>query len=126
MSTKQRHVIAMRRLVRQIGGGIDPGEGAEIVDEVRLIEVAAIQRDIGPFHALAAFHSTQGLLEAANAAKHFGRESGFIAKHLDESLGTESDLIRDACDSGPLRLGHKTAQCEPHSGVTIEASGEFG
>ena len=77
----------MLRPVRHIGGRIDAGERAEIVDEMGLIEVAAIQRNLGPFHALLPIHLIQGLLKAANAAKHLGREPGFIAEDLDESLG---------------------------------------
>src|SRR5580698_712061 len=80
----QGHVVAMFGAVGEIGGGIDAGKSAEIVDKMRLVEVAAIQRDVRPFHNTAAFHKIQRLLKAADAAKHFGRESGVIAKQLDE------------------------------------------
>jgi len=76
----------MPSLVREIGGRIDAGECAEIVDEVRLVEVTAIEGDVGPFDALAVLHAAQRLLEPPDAAEHFGRESGLIAKHLDKGV----------------------------------------
>jgi hypothetical protein len=61
--------------MRKVGRRIDSGEHAEIVDEVRLIEIAAIEGDAGPFDSPAAFHAVQGPVEAPDAAKYFGRES---------------------------------------------------
>ena len=35
-------------MVGEILGGIDAGEGAEVVDEVGLIEIAAVESDVSP------------------------------------------------------------------------------
>ena len=40
-------------MVGEILGGIDAGEGAEVVDEVCLIEIAAIESDIRPANGTA-------------------------------------------------------------------------
>ena len=116
----------MRRPVRKVGGWIDPGECAEIVDEVRLIEVAAIQGDLGPIDALAAFHAVQRPVEAPDAAKHFGRESSLIAKHLDEALGAEPDLFAHRRHGCQVRSRHEAVQGESHGVMLIEASRQLG
>ena len=48
---------------------------AEIVDEVRLVEVAAGQRDIRPIHARPAWDAAERGLEAAHAAVEFRRKA---------------------------------------------------
>ncbi len=42
-------VVAMEGgMIREVFGGVDTGEGLEVVDKVRLIEVTAILGDAGP------------------------------------------------------------------------------
>src|ERR1700677_2125254 len=115
----------MWRAVREIRSGINPGEGTEIVDEMRLIVVSAIQRDIGPLHRLAAFHAPECLLETADAAKYLGREPGSIPKSLDESFGTQANLFRQARYGAELRLGHELAQRESDGASRIVSTAEF-
>src|ERR1700722_3779577 len=115
----------MRRAVREIRSGINPGEGAKIVDEMHLIKVSSIQRDIGPLHRLAAFHAPQCLLEAADAAKHLWRESGSIPKSLDESFRTQANLFRHTRYGAQLRLRHEPAQRESDGAARIVSTAEF-
>ena len=116
----------MRRPVREVGGRIDAGECAEIVNEMRLIEVAAIQRDVSPFDALAAFHAVQRPVEAPDTAKHFGRESSLIAKHLNEALGAETDLFAHRRHGCHVRSGHEAAERESYGAMLMEAPRQFG
>lgn len=44
----QRHVVEVLRFVPHVRGGIDARKGAKVMNEVRLIEVAAGKRDICP------------------------------------------------------------------------------
>ena len=48
-------VVVARKagVVREVFGWIDAGEGAEVVDEVCLIEIAAIESDIRPANGTA-------------------------------------------------------------------------
>ena len=90
---------------------------------MRLIEIAAIQGDLDPFDALAAFHEIEGLLKTADPAKHLGREPGFIAEGLDESLGAQSDLVRHARYGGRMRFSHAPAQGESDRAVRVAPPG---
>lgn len=119
-------MVAMLRAVRQVGGGINPGKRSEIVDEVGLVEVAAIQRDVGPFHSRAVLYMLQRPLEALDAAEHFGRKSSFIAKHLDKALGAKADLFADRRNGWHLGSSHEPAQRESHGGVAIGTPRKFG
>lgn len=58
-------------MVREIFGGIDAGEGAEVVDKVRLIEITAVESDIGPANGTARCDAAENRLEATNAAEKF-------------------------------------------------------
>ncbi len=40
-------------VVGEVFGGIDAGEGAEIVDEMSLIEIAAVEGDVSPANGTA-------------------------------------------------------------------------
>ncbi len=51
----------------------DTGEGPEVVDEVRLVEVTATKSYVRPLYALPASDETDNLLEAADAAEQLGR-----------------------------------------------------
>src|ERR1700679_29108 len=96
----------MRRSMRQIGRRLDSRERAEVMIEMRLIEVTGIQRNPGPCHASAPIQMVQSLLKSTDAAKCLGRETGLIAKNLNESLGAEGDLFRERRDGCDMRLAH--------------------
>ncbi len=55
-------------MVGEVFGGIDAGERAEVVDKVRLIEIAAIDSDIGPPNGPTRRDAAEHALETANAA----------------------------------------------------------
>ena len=116
----------MLRPTGYVGRRIEARKRPKIVDEVRLIEVTAIQRDIGPLDVLANAHAAQRLLKSPDAAKNFGRESGFVAKYLDESPGAQADLPAHRRHAGHMRRRHEAAQSEPHRAVPIESPLEFG
>ena len=43
-------MIEMRGLVREVSRRVNAGEGLEVVDEMRLIEVTATQRHVRPIN----------------------------------------------------------------------------
>jgi len=76
----------------EIGARIDAGEGAEVVIEVRLVEVAAPERDVGPIDVVPAMNAVQHLLEAANPAEELGSESDLFTEDLNKPAPAEADV----------------------------------
>src|SRR5690349_12755559 len=92
----------------QIGAGTDAGEDAELVDEVRLIVVATVQREARPVDAslgadgVDAPHSS---LEAADTSIVLGREAHFLLEEAREMPATETRFLRDPRDACHGRYG---------------------
>lgn len=77
----------------EVGGRVDSGKTSEIMDEMGLIEVAAIQRDLRPIDFMPVAEDAQDFLKTENPAKQFwGQSDGFMEK-LDEAPGAETHLI---------------------------------
>jgi hypothetical protein len=72
-------------VVREVFGRIDAGEGAEVVDEVCLIEIAAIESDIGPANGTARRDAAKDRLEAANAAEELRGQANVMLEEFDET-----------------------------------------
>lgn len=79
--------------VRYVSCGIDAGKFFEIVDKMRLIEIAAISRQVYPGKVCIGPNLLQDLLKAANASKEFRRKSNFIGKKLDEATRADANVI---------------------------------
>ena len=79
----------------EVGGGGHAGEGLEVVDEMGLVVVAAIERDLCPIDLPGAVYRVEGLLEAAHAAEGFRRESDLLAKDFDEAARAEADFLSE-------------------------------
>jgi len=90
-------------MVRKIFGGIDTGERAEIVNEVGLIEVSAIESDVGPTNRTARGDAAQNRLEATNAAEKFRGQADVMLEELDETARTEAGFVNDSGDVRGLR-----------------------
>ena len=58
----------------------EPGELAKIVDEMRLIIIAAIERDIDPVNLALSMYGFQNALEPAHAAESFRREADLFVE----------------------------------------------
>ena len=84
----------MRSAERQVLRRAEPAELAEVMIEVRLIEVAARQRDVGPIHIILALNRRDDILKTPDAAEQFGRHTDLIAKQLDKTPLAEADTIR--------------------------------
>ena len=97
------NVIQVGRGGGEVGGGGHAGEGLEVVDEMGLVVVAAIECDLCPIDLPGAMYRVEGLLEAAHAAEGFRRESDLLAKELDETARAEADFFRECSDGGDVR-----------------------
>jgi len=82
-------------VVIEILDGIDAGEGAEVVDKMRLVVVTAVQDQFAPANLLTAGNIFQHGLEAADAAKHFRRHAYVLFEEFDEAAGAESGFGGD-------------------------------
>jgi hypothetical protein len=92
----ERDVILELCFVGDVGGGVDAGECAEIVNEMRLVEVAARQRDLRPVDdgaSRGASDVTQNFLETLHAAKQLWSKADLLRKKLDEAAIAETNLI---------------------------------
>ena len=83
----------MLGLLSQVSRGIDAGKFLEIVDKMRLIEIAAARGQVHPVKLSPGMDLLQDLLEAAHATKKFGRESHFIGENLDEAARADPNLV---------------------------------
>ena len=89
-------------VVREVFGRIDAGEGAKVVDEVCLIEIAAIESDIRPANGTARRDAAKDRLEAANAEELRG-QAHVMLEEFDEPAGAEASFGDDLGDVGRLR-----------------------
>jgi len=90
-------------MVGGVFGGIDAGEGAEVVDKVRLIEIAAIDGDIGPPDGPTRRDAAEHALETANAAKKLRGQADVMLEEFDETARAEAGFGGDFADVSGLR-----------------------
>ena len=86
-------MVDMFASMGEVGGGADSRKALEIMDEMGLIEVAAIQRDLRPIDFLSVAEGVQNLLKTQDPAKQFRRQSDGFIKNLDEPPGAVTCLI---------------------------------
>ena len=92
---QDRDVVEMLGSVSGVRRRTEAGKSPEVVDEVSLIEITALQRHSGPVHLLAGPDATQDLLKAPDAAKQFWRQPHLISENVDKAPGAEADLASD-------------------------------
>lgn len=88
-----RNVVEVRRCHGQVGSWRDSGEGLKVVNEVGLVIVAAVERDLGPFHFVHLMQRMQYQLETAHAAIHFGRKPDLLPEKRNETPLAEPDFL---------------------------------
>ena len=123
---QDRQVVVVAREILVIGeifGGIDSGEGAEVVDEMRLVEIAAVQRDASPVDGFAAGDLAENLLEAAHAAEEFWRHANVLFEKLDEAAGAEAGFAGDVGDFCGGRPRQEIADGVFDDGLAVEHAG---
>src|SRR6516225_11647013 len=94
-SVGTRNMIEMLGPVAEIRRRSQAGKRVEIVDEMRLIVVAAGQGQVGPGDALQALYRSQHLLKTLHPAEQFRCQPNLLGEQLDESPGAEIDLSAD-------------------------------
>jgi hypothetical protein len=76
----------------QVGAWSQSSKSLKVVDEMRLVEISAGEREVCPSGGLSSFDPPQHLLKAEHAAERFGRESDGFLEQGDESLRTQAKL----------------------------------
>lgn len=87
------------------------------MDEMGLVVVAAIERDLCPIDLPCVVYGVEGLLEAAHAAEGFGCESDLPVKDFDETARAEADFFRECCDGDDVRRTANVMDCIGYGGV---------
>ena len=95
-----------------VGGGVDAGEGTELVGEVGLVVIAAVEREFGPANVGSRVELANGALEALDAAPDFGREADLLAKDLRETALAPTDLASGFGDAGDAGIVGEAAKRE--------------
>jgi hypothetical protein len=81
----------------KILGWAEAAELAKIVVEVRLIEIAARQRDIDPIDIVCAFDGRDDFLESLHAAEKLRREADLVPEQLNEMTLAETHAFGHCC-----------------------------
>ncbi len=113
-------MIQMLRRPRQIRRRSHPRERLEIVDEVGLVVVAAVEGDLGPVHTGFAVDTFEDALEAADTAEGLGRQTDLVAKQLDEAALAEADAIHNTGDGGHVRSPANMGARQADSGMQLQ------
>src|SRR6185503_3489659 len=98
-----RHEVRVFDLMAEVSRRVQAGKRPEIMNKVRLVEVAAGARDVRPLNGLPRSDLRQDLLKSLNAAKQVGRQFDLPAKLLDKVFVAHSDLIRDGANRQRVR-----------------------
>jgi hypothetical protein len=96
------NVVGPAGAARGVGGGVDAGESAKLVGEVRLIVVTAVEREFSPANVFTRMQLAYGTLESLNAAPDFRRKSYLFAKDLRKAAFAPADLARGFTNAGDI------------------------
>ena len=110
-------MIAIGTALRQVGLRGESRKRLEVVDEMGLVEIPAVEREVCPGGPLPSFDPPQHFLKAQHAAKHFRRESDGFLEQVDEALRTQAKLCRHLRDGAPLLPGLERGKRERDSGM---------
>ena len=110
------------------GGGVlagaDAGDGVELVDQVRLIEVAVIGGEAGPVDGGTGGEVSDHGLEAPHAAVLLGRHAHLLLEKLDETACAEAGGFDDFGDGA--RAGAELPERIIDGAMALERFGEAG
>ena len=107
----------------EIGRRIEAGEGPEVVDKMRLVEITAGQSDIGPLDPPPRSNEMQHLLKALDAAKQLGCQPHFFIENLDEPPWAEADLLGHVRDWAWVRHVVELLQRKGDGGMPRQGPG---
>ena len=83
----------------QVVSGAETGEDNKIADQVRLIEITLLQRQLCPVNHRKEVHFPENTLKSLDSHKQFGFNTHLEIEHIDESTLAKSDLSRNVSDA---------------------------
>src|SRR5260370_39155530 len=107
-------------LTDAIGRRIDSRKRYEVVNEVRLVEVAASACDFHPVIIRTTVNQLQDLLKAANARVELRRQSNLAAEKLNETARTQTNLFRHFGHRARRLNFAEECQRKAHSGMPLQ------
>src|SRR5262245_94321 len=78
----------------------EAGECLEVANQVRLVEIAALDGDPRPVRLFDVSHEASRILKTSHAAIHLRRQADFCRKHLDKSSLAEANATRHIANHG--------------------------
>ena len=113
-------------MIAEIFCGIDSRKCTKVVDEMRLVKIAAVQRDIAPTYGSPAGNLFQYGLESSYTAEHFWSHSYVLFEEFDKPPRTEAGFVRDFSNLRGGRLGQEIFHSVLNGWVPIKhARGSF-
>ena len=76
-----------------IGGGGDARQSLKLVNQVGLVKITALNRQICPLGMRLVGDMVQGVLETLDAAITFGGNPHIMFKQLDKARGTDANFL---------------------------------
>ncbi len=95
------------------------------MDEVRLIVIAALERNARPIDIFPSVNRLQHVLETADAAKDFRCQTDLAVKHFNKPPGAQADSFRYRGHSVGARWMLKMFQGVGDGGVQLERPDEL-
>ena len=95
--------MVRKRLVARLSRKLDGSKAreiAEIVDEVRLVVIAALHGDVRPVRFGVPAQQAAGVLKTSNPLVRLGRKADLRLEELDEPAVAGADGTRDAANAG--------------------------
>ena len=121
--TSVANLHVKRRAIRtqpQVFCGADTAEFLKIMNEVRLVEVAARKRDVYPIDRLPVLNPANDLLEPLDAAEELWGESDFVPKELNEAPLTVASSLRNFSAGEQTRIVLKLSHGEGDGRVMFQ------
>lgn len=105
-------MVGVGTALREIGLWREASKRLEVVNQMRLVVIAAGQSNLCPLGRLAWLKALQRLLEAANTTIQLGCQANFFVENLDKSPRTQADLLGHIGDGWDGRRAVKRLQRE--------------
>lgn len=119
-------MIELWTLLREVCRWREAGKSPKVVDKMRLIKIAASQRQVGPIDRSAGVDAAQRRLKAPDAAKAFGRQAHLGGEQIEEAPRAEADLCGDSGDGLGIGRGVQGLQRKGNRRVLGEGPRQLG